>query len=260
VWSRPTPLTPDDPQGEIGSGHVAQGPGDQLAYVWIGKKMDPAHRFVARWRWFDGERWSAPRSFSDGSADAWHANVERRPDGTVLAGWDVGTGGLETTLFVSEGRDGAFSEPESLSAPPGRPGERPHFAFGADGVDHVTWFHKERGRPVHVYVRSGRPGAWSDRIDVPTDGYGGFHFDPDLAIDGDGNRVLVWGWDAGDDAELVYSIDRGQGFSRPAKVADLDWGKPGLPSITVAPDGRFHVVWNQGVRGENHVYAATLAL
>ena len=54
AWSAPTPLTPDDPSAEIGSGHVAHGPGDTLAYVWIGKKMSPQHRFVARWRWFDG--------------------------------------------------------------------------------------------------------------------------------------------------------------------------------------------------------------
>jgi hypothetical protein len=259
-WSTPLPLTADDPEGEIGSGHVAHATMDELAYVWIGKKMDPAHHFVAQWRWFDGKNWSAARPFTDGTQDAWHANVERRPDGSVLAGWDVGTGGMATTLYVADGRDGSFGAAENLSVAPGLSGERPHFAFGADGTDHIAWFHKDRGRPMQVYVRSGRPGAWSATVDAPADGYGGFHFDPDIAINSAGVRVLIWGWDAGNDAELVYAFDRGDGFGPPTKVADVNWGKPGLPSLAVSPDGRFHAVWNQGVRGENHVYYATLEL
>jgi hypothetical protein len=258
VWSAPTPLTADDPEGEIGSGHVADAVGDDLAYVWIGKKMNPEHHFRSFWRWRSGGAWSDPVAFTDGSADAWHSNVERRPDGSVLAAWDVGIGGGETTLYVVDGRDGRFGEPENLSEGRGRPGERAHFAFGADGADHVTWFHKRDGSPRHIYVRSGRPGAWSDRVDEPSRGYGGFHFDPDIAVDAHGRRVIVWGWDQGSDAELVYSVDEGAGWSPPRKVADVRWGKPGLPSLGVDAEGAFHVVWNQGVRGENHVYYARL--
>ena len=71
-------------------------------------------------------------------------------------------------------------------------------------------------------------------------------------------RALVWGWDQGSDAELLYSLDRGDGWSAPRKLAEVDRGKPGLPSIDVDPRGRFHVVWNQGVRGENDVYYAVI--
>lgn len=257
-WGSPTALTPEDPEGEVGSGHVADATGDDLVYIWIGKKMDPQSRFVAKARWRSQGSWGPAVALTDGVEDAWHTNVERRPDGSVLAGWDVGTGGGETRLFVAEGRNGGFSTPEDLSVPPGQPGERIHFAFGPDGVDHLAWFQKEAGRPVRVCVRSGRPGAWHPEVATPSAGVGGFHFDPDIAVNERGDRVLVWGWDAGADAELVYSVDRGGGWSPPAKVADLDWGKPGLPSVTAGPAGRFHVVWNQGVRGENHVYAATL--
>lgn len=254
-WAPPEALTPDD-GGEVGSGHIAHGPDDQLAYVWIGKALDPDARFRARWRWFRDGAWSPIHDFTDGAADAWHTNVERRPDGSVLAGWDVGAGGSATRLFVVEGRDGRFGTPEDLTAT-GKPGERPHFAFGPDGRDHVTWFHKEGGRPLAVYVRSGHPGAWGP-VQEPSAGVGGFHFDPDIAVAPDGTLCLVWGWDAGTDAELVYSLDRGQGWEPPQKIADLDWGKPGLPSIDVDSQGVFHVVWNQGVRGDNDVFYARL--
>ena len=257
AWSAPAPLTPDNPQGEVGSGHLADVGGGRYAAVWIGKaRVGPGEPFRAWARWGAPGAWEEPVPLSDGRSDAWHTNVERRPDGSVLAGWDIGQGGGETTLYVADGRDGRFAAAENLSANGGRPGERPHFAFGADGVDHVAWFHKQAARPVAVYVRSGRPGAWSPRVDEPARGYGGFHFDPDIAIDADGVRVLVWGWDNNTDAELVYSVDRGQGWEPPRRVATLGSGKPGLPSLTVGPDGTFTVVWNQGVAGQSDVYAA----
>jgi hypothetical protein len=255
-WSAPEPLTEDDSQSEVGSGHVADALGEDLAFVWIGKRMDPREHFRAYARWRRGGRWTAPAPFTDGRQDAWHTNVERRPDGSVLAAWDEGVGGSATALFVADGRDGAFSAPENLSLPPGKPGERAHFAFGADGTDHVTWFHKEQGSPRAVYVRSGRPGAWSDRVDEPSAGFGGYAFDPDIAIDSRGTRVLVWGWDAGSEAELVYSVDRGGGWASPRRVATLGAGKPGLPSLVADATGTFHVVWNQGTRGDSHVWYA----
>ena len=254
-WSQPEPLTADD-GGEIGSGHVAHGPGDQLGYVWIGKPMSEQHKFKAWWSWYADGTWSEPTSWTDGSADAWHTNVERRPDGSMLAGFDVGQGGTATTLYISEGRDGEFGPLEDLTAT-GEPGERPHFAFGVDGTDHITWFHKNAGRPQHIYVRSGKPGAWGEVVE-PSRGYGGFHFDPDIAINSDGVRCLVWGWDSGQDAEMVYSVDRGDGWSTPRKIAEIDWGKPGLASIDVTSNGDFHVVWNQGIRGKNEIYYARL--
>jgi hypothetical protein len=255
IWSSPTALTQDD-GGEIGSGHVAQGPDEQLAYVWIGKPMSEKHRFRAWWSWFANGSWSEPVAWTEGVDDAWHTNVERRPDGSMLAGFDVGQGGTATTLYVAEGRNGAFGALENLTES-GEPGERPHFAFEANGKDHITWFHKNAGKPQHIYVRSGHPGAWGP-VEEPSKGFGGFHFDPDIAVNSAGVRCLVWGWDSGTDAEMVYSIDSGSGWSPPRKIAEIDWGKPGLASIDVTADGSFHVVWNQGVRGKNEVFYARL--
>lgn len=255
TWSTPQPLTPDD-GGEIGSGHVANTAGGDLAYIFIGKQLGEEHRFAAKGRWYTGGSWGEITALSDGTEDAWHTNVERRPDGSVLAGFDIGTGGGETTLYLAEGRDGAFGPLEDITAT-GSPGERPHFAFSPDGTDHVTWFHKVSGSPQHIYVRSGKPGSWGG-LQEPSAGFGGFHFDPDIAVNADGVLCLVWGWDAGDDAEMVYSLNAGDGWSPPKKIADIDWGKPGLASIDVDSSGRFHVIWNQGVRGENAVYYAAL--
>ena len=256
-WTQPKALTPDD-GGEVGSGHVAHGLGETLAYVYIAKQLDPTDHFQARYRWYMDGKWSEVGTFTDGKIDAWHTNVERRPDGSMLAGWDVGMGGAETTVYVTEGREGQWTQPENISAS-SRPGERVHFAFGPDGRDHLTWFHKTAGRPQHVYVRSGKPGQWGP-VAEPSHGYGGYHFDPDIAVNRKGVLCLVWGWDGGSQAEMVYSVNRGDGWTPPARMANIGWGKPGLPSIDVDQNDRFHVIWNQGIRGYNEVYTATLEI
>ena len=255
-WSTPSAITPGGNR-EVGSGHVANAIGEQLAYVNIGKDMLPEARFQAFGRWFIQGSWTDPVAFSDGRADTWHTNVERRPDGSVLAAFDVGPGGSETTLYLVQGRAGRFGAVENFSED-NHPGERAHFAFDPAGTDHVTWFHKIAGKPLHVYVRSGRPGAWLP-AEEPSSGLGGYHFDPDIAINSDGVLCLIWGWDGGEDAEMLYSLNRGSGWEAPLKIADIDWGKPGLPSIAADTQGGFHVVWNQGIRGYNEVYYAQLA-
>jgi gamma-glutamyl hercynylcysteine S-oxide synthase len=255
AWQEPEALTPPT-DSEVCSDHIANGPDDELIHVWIGKSPGATY-FKARWQWYRDGAWSEPRDFSDGTQDAWHTNVERRPDGSVLAGWDIGEGGSPTTLFVAEGRGGSFSEPENLTAT-GEAGERPHFAFAPDGEDHVTWFEKRDGRPLAVYTRAGGPGNWG-AVHKPSAGFGGFHFDPEIAVNRDGVLCLVWGWDAGDRAEMVYSLDRGDGWEAPKLLAEIGRGKPGLASLVADELGNFHVVWNQGVRGDNEVYYSKLS-
>ena len=92
-WSEPQPLTPDD-GGEIGSGHVAHGNGNDLAYIFIGKRNWVQNTSFKRVGAGEVEiRGLKSPGLSDGVQDAWHTNVERRPDGSVLAGYDIGMGG-----------------------------------------------------------------------------------------------------------------------------------------------------------------------
>ena len=176
-WSEPKPLT----VMAVRSVPTTDATGQDLAYVFIGKPLGEQYRFQAKWRWFKDGEWSKVQSFSDGSSDAWHTNVERRPDGSVVAGFDIGTGGAATTLYFVEGSEGKFGELQNITQN-GEPGERPHFAF-ADNVDYVTWFHKEAGQPKHIYVRSHqvKSNQWG-AVEEPSKGYGGFHFDPEIEI------------------------------------------------------------------------------
>ena len=258
-WGAPEAMTPGGGGYEVGSTHVAPGVGDSLYYVYIGRPLGgPGDPFYAYWRYFDGAAWTEPAAFTDGRRSAWHTNVEARPDGSVQAGWDEGPGGGGTELMVADGRDGRFEPAQNLSAG-ARQGERPHWAFAPDGSDYVTYFHRgQASRPMHVFVRRRQGGTWGPVVE-PSAGLGGYHFDPEIAVDQRGTLCMVWGWDGGEEAELLYSLSRdGERWSPPRRVASIGWGKPGLPSIDVDPRGRFHVVWNQGIRGYNEVYYASL--
>lgn len=261
AWSVPEALTPLDGR-EVGSAHVADaGDGDDLAVAWIERRLEPGAPFraVARWR-LDGS-WTEPTALGEPSqGECWHTNVERHADGSVMLGWDTGPGGGENRVWLARGEAGSWSAPQEIALAEHR-GERPHFASwletgGATALAAV-WFHRIFDQPLHIWLgQAGQPTR-----DLAA-GLGGFHFDPDVAARPDGSLVAVWGWDAGADAALLYSVGRGETWSPPARVADLPgatngW-KPGLPSISVTPDGVTHVVWAWWRRGESSVWYAHL--
>ena len=254
AWSEPLALT-EAGRVEVGSAHVADAGDADLAVVWIQRLLEPGAPFVAFSRWRLGGAWQpaaplpCPEPAGAPVREAWHTNVERAPDGSVLAGWDLGPGGGQNQVLLSAGRAGVWEAPTDASAGQFW-GERPHFAFqGARAL--AAWFHRINDQPLAVYAREA-DGA----VQRLSGGLGGFNFDPDIAINSAGVRLAVWGWDGGGDADLVYSLDRGQGWSRAARVAHLADRKPGLPSLTVTPDGAFHVVWAHWVRGVSDVYYA----
>lgn len=253
-WNEAVPLT-EEGKAEVGSGHIAV-VGSDIAYVYIGKPLGMEHRFRSHWRWRKGGVWSEDHTWTDGAADTWHANVQARPDGSVLAGYDVGSGGSETTVYVVNGKDGSFSAPENISLT-SHPGERVHFGFGPDGNDWLTWFHKVGGLPRHVYVRGGHPGAWGKALDL-AHGFGGYHYDPFVAVSPQNVPCVVWGWDGGAQAELVYSTYKDGRWAPPQQAAALSDGKPELPSMDVDSTGRFHVVWANGDRGRTRIWYTTI--
>lgn len=259
AWSSPEALTPLDGR-EVGSAHVADvGDAADLAVVWIERRLEPGAPFRAVSRWRRGGTWTEPEALGEiGAGESWHTNVERLFDGDVMAVWDTGPGGGENRVWQARGGDGTWTAPVAVD--PAHPGERPQVASWTTFVgtsNAIVWFHRIFDQPLHI---------WLWQTDVATrdlaDGLGGYHFDPDVAVRLDGALVAVWGWDGGSDAALVYSLGYGGQWTPPARVADLpgaDQGfKPGLPSLTVTPDGVTHVSWAWWRRGESSVWTASL--
>lgn len=250
-WEAPVALTAGG-NVELSSGHVAA-VGSDLVYVYIEKPMSPQNRFVAKWRWRTGGTWSEPSDFSDGKKDAWHANISARPDGSVLATYDVGQGGGATTLYVVEGRAGSFGRPEALA---GVQGERLHFAHPG-GTDLLTWFLKTATFPRQVFAAAGRPGAWGAASELSR-GLGGYHYDPFAVTLATGEPMVVWAYDGGTLSTLAYAVQRAGQWTAARMLEPVGSGKAELPSVSVGPDGGVHAVWAQGVAGTTAVWHAEL--
>ena len=157
----------------------------------------------------------------------------------MVAGFDIGTGGAATTLYFVEGRDGTFGDFAE------------HHARMANQESDLilrllTMWTMSPGftknlvnQSTFTFVLTRLVPINGDGVEEPSKGYGGFHFDPEIDINKDGVLCLVWGWDAGQDAEMVYSLNRGNGWSTPKKIADVNWGKPGLASLSTDSKGQF---------------------
>jgi hypothetical protein len=116
-------------------------------------------------------------------------------------------------------------------------------------------------QPLRVYTRpmTHTPsGAQLGPVTTLSQGLGGYQYDPDIAVNGNGVLCATWGWDGGSDADLVFSRNQGAGWTSPTRVAAGGQDKPGLPSLVAAPDGTFHVVWVQWRRGVSSVWWASL--
>ncbi len=251
-WETPVPITDGGPM-ELSSGHIAA-VGDDLVYTYIERPMGQRSPFLAKWRWRRDGTWSSPEVISDGKADAWHSNIDPRGDGSVILGYDVGNGGSETVVYVAIGRGGKFEAPEDISTSSFR-GERVHFSN--DGkLDWLTWFRKVNTYPLHVYARGGTPGDWGPTVTL-SEGLGGYHYDPFVVSRADGTTCVAWAWDGGAASAVLYRCQRDGSWTAAARLPAPASGKAELPSMDVDADGRFHVVWAQGVPGKTDVVHAS---
>ena len=96
--------------------------------------------------------------------------------------------------------------------------------------------------------------TWSKPLRI-TRGVRGRHYDPDLAGGRDGRVMVVWAWSAAGRSTLMYSVLSG-GKHTPPRTFGKGAGMASLPSISAGPDGRFHVIWNQGPRDNEVIYYA----
>ncbi len=240
---------------ETSSAHLAFGPDGTLVVVWL--SQDPGGRGVSRVlerrRTRDGT-WAPITTHHEGSDGPLHPNIAGGPDGWLVTGFDYLVRRDYRQVHLRLSRDGNWG-PLLPVGDPDLSTERPNFVVGPAGLAFAAWTDTYEGDRVGVSYATrflydvDRP--WSSTLRL-TRGIPGRHYDPDVAADSSGHVVLVWAWQTPETSTILYSEWQGKRFSTP-KQAFTGGAMVSLPSIAAGPDGRFHLVWNQGTPDETEV-------
>jgi len=144
----------------------------------------------------DGESVGFPQVAMDGNGNA--VVVWPQDDGTTDCG-----GSACTQIFVSEYRNGSWTHPADLTdniSPDGSDAYNPEVAMDANGNALVGWRQKDGTTDCggagcyQIYVSEYRNGSWTHPADltdnISPDGHDAFI--PQVAMDANGNAVVVW--------------------------------------------------------------------
>ena len=255
-WTTPKQISTDK-KVETSSSHLAFGPGGALTVVWLARPPRQPEggtsRVLRRTRTARG-KWGDAVTVYSGQQNAMHAAIMGGPGGLQVIGYDIvpRANYRQVQVAVTLAGEVQATGDDALST------ERPNFGFVGRGQIHAAWTTALHHVRVGVSWSVGRViptgTTWSKPLRI-TRGVRGRHYDPDLAGGRGGRVMVVWAWSAAGRSTLLYSVLRG-GKHTPPRSFGKGPGMASLPSISAGPDGRFHVVWNQGPRDNEVIYYA----
>ncbi len=253
-WTTPEQVS-RDPHQETSSSHLAFGPDGTLVLVWLARDLERngASRVLERRRDPDGQ-WSDIVVHHEGTDHPLHPNIVAGPGGVMVMGFDylVRPGFRQVHLRVA--RNGTWG-PILPAGDPDLSSERPNFTFWKTHMVFSAWtntFQEDRvGVSYATRFLHDVTSPWSSSARRSL-GIPGRHYDPDLAANENGQVVLVWAWQTPETSSILYSEWQDKQFS-PPRQAFPGGAMVSLPSIAAAPDGTFHLVWNQGTPDETEV-------
>ncbi|HPB30472.1 MAG TPA: hypothetical protein PLB62_03355 [Candidatus Sumerlaeota bacterium] len=229
--------------------------------------MDNNGNAIIVWEQFDGSDvqifkseyrngvWVHPISLSNNiSLAGGHAFVPRvamDDNGNAIIVWrqDTGTG---WHIFKSEYRNGVWTHPGSLNdhiSPDGEISNDPQVAMDNNGNALIVWCEKDDTN-YQIFKSEYRNGTWthpasfSDNI---SPGEQDARY-PQVAMDDNGNALIVWEQHNGTDSQIFMSEYRRSAWSHPTLLKDsisLQGENAHYPQVTMDDNGNALIVWEQ---------------
>ena len=240
-WSAPVQLSQAGEQPL--SPKVVVSPDGDTAVVWFG--FDGSSEVVRAATRPAGGAWSQPVALSDADEYAAEPDVAIDPQGNATAVWTTGPQfeyGFVQTATRPAG--GSWSEPVALSDE-SEAAALPHIASDSEGNLTAIWV---LGGEEGIIQSKARPagGGWSSEA-VDVSGEEALSSYPQIAIDGQGDAVVVW------QQKDIPAPSGFHYFIQTARRAEGSWSTPltistedGLamnPALAVDPDGNATVIW-----------------
>lgn len=253
-WALPTNLSdnisPDTQDGF--NPQVAMDNSGNTIIVWF--QSDGVYNQIYMSEYRNGS-WTSPADLSDNiSPDnqaVTQAKVAMDDNGNAVIVWRQQDGTHEQ-IFMSEYRNGSWTHPTGLSdniSPDGQDVLNPQLTMDNNGNTIIVWQQSDVNNE-QIFMSEYRNGSWShptglsDNISLA----GQEVFNPQVAMDNNGNATIVWYQSDGSNNQIFLSEYRNSSWSHPASLSDnISPANEHAydPQLAMDDNGNAVIVWYQ---------------
>ncbi len=257
AWTHPSSLTanisPDGQNAEFPQ--VAMDNNGNAVIVW--QQSDGTNSQIFKSEYRNGA-WTHPASLTANiSPDGQNAElpqVAMDDDGNAVIVWyQIDAGGIYYQVFKSEYRNNAWTHPASVNDyinPDGNGVYSPQAAMDNNGNAVIAWYQEDDAGFYQIFKSEYRSGAWTHPADL-TD-----NISPDgqdasglqVAMDDNGNAVIVWRQFNGTNWQIFKSEYRNGAWTHPSSLSDNispDGQNVNVPQAAMDNNGNAVIVWEQ---------------
>lgn len=233
-WFHPADLN-DSISLDISGAYVpsaAMDDNDNAIITWYQGNGSNIHIFKSENR---GGSWSHPVDANDkispDGKDAYFPRVAMDNSGNAIIVWRQRDSSNNYQVFKSEYRSGSWTHPTDIDdniSPDGYDVKYPQVAMDNNGNAVIVWYQSD-GSVDQVFKSEYRSGSWTHPTDIDDninpDGDNCYY--PQVAMDNNGNTIIVWEQDDGDSTHIFISEYRSGSWTYPASLSD-----------SISPDGK----------------------
>jgi hypothetical protein len=214
---------------------------------------------LARQEWFD------PRNLSDfispDGSNAFDAQVALNDNDNAVIVWSQSDDGMQSQIFRSHKRNGSWNDPSRLFdniSPDGQDAFRPKVALNDNDESVVVWRQSD-GLNFQIFRSQYRNGLWSDPSgltdNISPDGQDTFI--PRVALNDNGDAVIVWPQSDGMSNQIFRSENRNGSWNDPTSLSDNispNGQAAALPQVALSENGDALIVWEQSDGTNSRIY------
>jgi len=259
AWTNPTSLADNiSPDGQgVWNPQVAMDDNGNAVIVWSQSDGSNSQIFKSEYR---KGTWTNPSSLTDnispdGTGALWGSpQVAMDDNGNAVIVWSQSDGSYDQ-IFKSEYRKGTWTNPSSLadniSPNGGEVGWFPQVAMDDNGNAVIVWQQYDGNGYYQIFKSEYRKGVWtnpSSLADNISPNGGEAWWNPQVAMDDNGNAVIVWSQSDGSNWQIFKSEYRNGIWTNPASLADNispDGQGADGPQVAMDDNGNAVIVWKQ---------------
>lgn len=245
--------TPDlsAPGADADEQQVAIAPDGEAVAVW--KRAEGTASIIETASRPPGGDWSPPTPLTAPGRKAEEPEIAIGPAGEAVAVWEAPVGFVKFVEASWRPRGGEWAPATAISAA-GHSAIEPQVAIDEEGEAVAVWTRAgENGLFVVEASSSRRGGAWSQSVPLSTSADN--NFDPEVAVDPEGEAVAVWTRVLSGSNEIVEGATRPAGGSWPAQPTQLS-APTSLsiePQVAISPEGEAVAIWATLDAGQHHI-------